>query len=323
MLYGHGDDIYQYGDIRMNFSSNICGQADMQGLKAHLASRLDLVNNYPEPEAWSLERMIAERHGMEPSQIIVTSGATEAIYLIAQAFPYQVEIPNPTFSEYEDACTMFPRTDTGHRMLWLCNPNNPTGEVWDEDVVRTLAQRHRWLVVDQSYEDYTDQFVMNPRLAALTPYMIQIHSLTKTYGIPGLRLGYITAHASLTEHLRRFLRPWSVNALAVEAGKYLLQHGLRLKPDLREARRLAQMLRSVENVSVYESSTNFMLCEIHPCTAAELKDYLAKEHGMLIRDASNFKGLSPHHFRIAAQSPTENDALVEAIKQKLKLKVES
>lgn len=284
---------------------------------AYLATRPELIGHYPEPEAWSLESIIAEREGLEPENVIVTNGATEAIYLIAQAFPLHAEIPHPTFSEYEDACKMFPRLDTEHNMLWICNPNNPTGDVYNQSVIDRMLVNYDLLVVDQSYENYTDHFVMNARWAAQLPNLIQIHSLTKTFAVPGLRLGYITAHASLTQHLRRFLRPWSVSALSIEAGKFLMQHDdLRCKPDLNEAQRLRDQLQQIDSILTQETHTNFMLCQFESNhTAADLKDYLACEHHLLIRNASNFRGLTQRHFRVAAQTPAENDALVAAIKQ--------
>ena len=145
--------------------------------------------------------------------------------------------------------------------------------------------------------------------------------MTKTYGVPGLRLGYITAHENLTKVLRRNLRPWSVSALAIEAGKYLLEHDeLICKPDLKEAQRLYFMLQQTEGIVVTPTRTNFMLCRLAQHTAAELKDYLARCHGMLIRDASNFRGLTSQHFRVAAQTPAENDELAGAIQSFIALK---
>lgn len=318
MIKGHGDDAYQYKHIISDFSSNICAGMGHQALMGYLAAHPEFASHYPEPEAWSLEQMIAEQHGMQPEQIIVTNGATEAIYLIAQAFPLYADIPRPTFSEYEDACQLFPRTDENHRMLWLCNPNNPTGDVYDQLVIDRMVVKYDLVVVDQSYENYTNHFVMNPRWASHLPNLIQIHSFTKTYGIPGLRLGYITAHASLTSHLRRYLRPWSVSALAIEAGKFLLRNKeLQCTPDFNEAQRLRDRLQQIDGILTQETQTNFILCQMTEAgqTAAELKDYLAQKHHLLIRDASNFKGLTPRHFRIATQTPTENDALVAAIKE--------
>lgn len=326
MINGHGDDAYKYEGIKSDFSSNICPHASHQQLMDYLASHPEWIAHYPEPEPFSLEKQIADYHKIDPQQVLVTSGATEAIYLIAQAFGMQPVIPTPTFSEYEDACSMFTRSaeivDIGSkskkqkRMLWLCNPNNPTGEVYDQLYIDRMMAEHELVVLDQSYENYTNAHVMNPRWGCRTPYSIQIHSMTKTYGVPGLRLGYITAHESLINMIRPYIRPWSVSSLAIEAGKYLLQHEeLQCKPDLKEAQRLASMLEKIWGIVVSPSQTNYMLCRLVHHTAAELKDYLAKEHGMLIRDCSNFKGLTPQHFRVAAQTPTENDALAAAIKK--------
>lgn len=324
MIEGHGDDAYRYNGIRSDFSSNICVHGGHQELMAHLTEHPELIDHYPEPEAWSLETMLAERLDIKPEQVVVTSGATEAIYLIAQTFGLRPVIPAPTFSEYEDACKMFPRSadevsifsgqKKSNTMLWLCNPNNPTGEVYDQLYIDRMVAEHELVVLDLSYENYTHDHVMSPRWGCRTPYSVQIHSMTKTYGAPGLRLGYITAHESLTEQIRRNMRPWSVSSLALEAGKYLLQHDeLICRPDLDEAQRLRHRLQQLWGVTVSPTQTNFMLCRLVHHTAAELKEYLAHEHHMLIRDASNFKGLTPHHFRIASQTPAENDALVEAI----------
>lgn len=314
MIEGHGNDTYRYPGIESDFSSNICAAASHRALMAHLASRPQLLARYPEPEAWSLEREIAVSHGIDAASVIVTGGATEAIYLTAQAFPYRPVIPAPTFSEYEDACSCFAHREDKTAM-WLCNPNNPTGELYDRHFIERMAREHDMLVIDQSYEHYTDGCVLPPSAAVQTANIVQIHSMTKDYAVPGLRLGYITAHESLTAQLRRYLHPWSVSALAVEGGRYLLKHEeLRCHPDLAEAQRLRRQLTAL-GIGVLPTRTNFMLCHCASITAAELKERLATRHNMLIRDASNFRGLTPHHFRVAAQTPEENDALAEAIRQ--------
>ena len=315
MIKGHGDDAYGYQGIRSDFSSNICMPAHRhKALMAHLASHPELIGHYPEPEAWTLEALLAERHGIDPQCVIVTNGATDAIYLIAQTFRFRPVIPTPTFSEYHDACSCFPEEED-KSALWLCNPNNPDGKVYDEQFVKRMTDEHHLVVLDHSYEHYTDSHVMTPERGCRSERIIQIHSFTKTYAVPGLRLGYITAHESLTQQMRRFLRPWSVSALAVEAGKFLLGHDeLMCRPNLAEAQRLRRLLMAA-GIAVMPTQTNFMLCQADGHTAADLKEHLATEHGMLIRDASNFQGLTPQHFRIAAQTPAENDALMAAIRQ--------
>ena len=384
MIEGHGDDAYRYEGITSDFSSNICLPAHRhEALMTHLANHPELILHYPEPEAWSLEKMLADRLGIDPACVIVTSGATDAIYLVAQTFPYRPVIPAPTFREYEDACKVvgnasercnMPHAVTlgsathyatpgsvthyatlgsvthyatlgsvihyGESILWLCNPNNPTGEHYSSDSIRNMSAAHTLTVIDQSYEHYTAIPTMSAKTAVSRANVIQIHSMTKTYAVPGLRLGYIVAARPLTAALRCRLRPWSVSSLAIEAGKYLLQHDeLMCRPDLEEARRLRALLSAIPGMTVSPSNTNFMLCRLpvvgnasERCvnlltatlgsvahyTAAALKDYLAREHKMLIRDASNFRGLTPQHFRVAAQSPAEDDALVAAIELFLK-----
>ena len=325
MIEGHGDDIYRYGALRCNFSSNISPLIDTSGLRQYLAKRLEVISHYPEPSAHSLEVLLANEYHIQPEEILVTSGATDAIYLIAQMLRDEgtFAVKRPTFSEYADACRMFGYQEApkGGAVRWLCNPNNPTGEVYPLEKLQNLSRRHHWLVIDQSYEDCTFCKMLSPQESIEMQNVIQIHSMTKSYAVPGLRLGYITAHEILTAQIRQHLRPWSVSALAIEAGKYLLEHDeLICKPDLREAQRLAKELEQIWGIVVTPSQTNFMLCRLVHHTAAELKDYLAQEHHLLIRDASNFRGLTPHHFRVASQTPAENDALVDAIKQFITLK---
>lgn len=322
MIEGHGDDLYKYDGIKMNFSSNIYNGTDLSALEAYLCTRMDVVRSYPEPSATSLERMIALDCGINPDEVLVTSGAVDAIYLIAQAYRGlgTCHVLQPTFREYEDACRTFGYQEHEDGALcWLCNPNNPTGSVLTNDEVFELGGQHRLLVVDQSYEDYTLEHLLEPAEAVKHDNLILLHSMTKRYAVPGLRLGYITASSAIIRRLREQYRPWAVNALSLEAGKWLVSRGVTAIPDLpsylAETERLRLLLNGLDGIEAQETKTNFFLCAIKPWTAAELKEYLAHEYGILIRNASNFTGLTPHHFRIAAQSPIENDALVVAIRQ--------
>lgn len=323
MINGHGDDIYQYDEIRCNFSSNISPLIDTSALYQHLAERLTLISHYPEPDARSLEVFIAARHDVSPDEVLVTSGATDAIYLIAQTLRDErtFAVKRPTFSEYADACKMYGYEEApkGGAVRWLCNPNNPTGEVRTTDTVKVLSRCHHWLVIDQSYEDYTWEPLLTAQTAIGMQNVIVIHSMTKRFAIPGLRLGYIVAPSAVIARLRANYRPWAVNALAIEAGRWLLKHEVPYYRDqmrllLSQTRYLHDQLRGIFGLHVYPSCTNFMLCSIQQSSAAELKEYLLSHHRFLIRDASNFEGLSACHFRIATQQPKFNDELVEAIK---------
>ena len=311
MINGHGDDLYRYDNIRMNFSSNIFSHADLSGLKKHLAERMEVIGSYPEPEPYTLEQMLAERMGISADCVMVTNGATEAIYLIAQAFSNcRPVVHEPTFSEYASAT----KTCGGERELhFICNPNNPTGRV-----ETPTMNPHALYVIDQAYENYTLKPLLKDTETTESNNVMLLHSMTKQYCIPGLRLGYVTASKHIISQLREHRQPWSVNALAIEAGMYLLENGIPNFPDLHEylgeTKRLARELNAIEGVEMTYSDTTFMLGTIKQITAAEFKERLAREHGILIRDASNFTGLTSHHFRVATQDRHENDTLVKAIK---------
>ena len=243
MIEGHGDDAYKYKAIKINFSSNVYNHVDHSGLHQHLFQQMESIRTYPEPEPYSLEKVLAERFHLSSEEVCVTNGATEAIYLIAQTFRNQISaILMPTFSEYADACRMhghrvsslyqLPKEQDGYRlpddvrMLWLCNPNNPTGTVAGKEYMRGLIEHNPQVcfIIDQSYEFFTLCPLFSPAEAAEYPNVLLLHSMTKRYAIPGLRLGYVTGSSGLLERLRTNRMPWSVNRLAIEAGLFLLEN---------------------------------------------------------------------------------------------------
>lgn len=337
MIEGHGDDAYRYGKpIVANFSSNVYGRVNLDGLKQYICENIDKIGSYPEPEPYGLERGLAAHHRLCKGEVLVTNGATEAIYLTAQTFAEtNTAILQPTFSEYADACrlhrhkvqSLYSLPDEREdlllpediRMLWLCNPNNPTGTVLSRDYLKRLAEKNPQVcfVFDQSYEAFTRKILFSPAEAAEYPNILLLHSMTKRYAIPGLRLGYVTGQKGLLDRIRTHRMPWSVNKMAVAAGEYLLQQGLEtpfeLTECLDEAGWLKEELSRKCPVEVWDSDTHFMLVRLRMGSAAALKDYLAEEHGLLIRNASNFEGLNDSFFRIAAQGHDENVKLVEAI----------
>ena len=190
MIEGHGDDLYRYKDIKMNFSSNIYNGTDLSALQDFLGSHMDVIRSYPEPSAASLEQMIARDCGISADEVLVTSGAVDAIYLIAQAYRHlgTCHVVQPTFREYEDACRVFGyQEQEDGAVCWLCNPNNPTGHVMAPEGVLALTELHQLLVVDQSYEDYTLSQLLEPVDVIKRDDIILLHSMTKRYAVPGLR----------------------------------------------------------------------------------------------------------------------------------------
>ena len=333
MIEGHGDDLYKYGKkIVSNFSSNVYNRIDHSGLYQRLNERLSTICSYPEPMPYSLESEIARRYSLTPRQVCVTNGATEAIYLIAQVFQGRISaVLGPTFSEYADACRVhrhkvkpFYSLDAlpeDAELVWICNPNNPTGEVRNKEDLKALVDSHpdKLFIFDQSYEYFTLKSLLGIKEAASFPNVILLHSMTKQYAIPGLRVGYFTASEGLTDDVRCRRMPWSVNSLAIEAAKYLLEEGDGISADipqlLAERERLTNLLLATGMLEIWPTDTHYMLIKLRMGKAAALKDFLAVNHGILIRDASNFEGLDERFFRTATQTPEENDKLVKAISE--------
>lgn len=333
MIEGHGDDLYKYGKkIVSNFSSNVYNRIDHSGLYQRLNERLSTICSYPEPMPYSLESEIARRYSLTSRQVCVTNGATEAIYLIAQVFQGRISaVLGPTFSEYADACRVhrhkvkpFYSLDAlpeDAELVWICNPNNPTGEVRNKEDLKALVDSHpdKLFIFDQSYEYFTLKSLLGIKEAASFPNVILLHSMTKQYAIPGLRVGYFTASEGLIDDVRCRRMPWSVNSLAIEAAKYLLEEGDGISADipqlLAERERLTNLLLATGMLEIWPTDTHYMLIKLRMGKAAVLKDFLAVNHGILIRDASNFEGLDERFFRIATQTPEENDKLVKAISE--------
>lgn len=324
MINGHGDDIHNYVNIRINFSSNVYAGFDHQGLFEHLKKSMHLIANYPEPAPVSLEKRLAEMHGIDANNVMVTNGATEAIYLIARAFQdYRPVIPQPTFSEYADASKS---TSVSTLTLnWLCIPNNPTGHVMPKTELfdKILENPDDVFVIDASYVGYTKEDVLEANEVVKFDNVVMLRSMTKDYGVPGLRLGYVVGNSRLLDKIRDYRMPWSVNALAVEAGHYLLSHHdeYRIPVDelIAERQRMEKELHLL-NISTSHSDSHMLLCRIpktpsFPLKGGEnsLKEYLANTHGILIRDASNFETLTPQHFRIAVQTKEQNNELIKAL----------
>lgn len=336
MIIGHGDNIYDYGvKVRHNFSSNVFRGMQMPGLKEYLQHQINVIDNYPPTSPIIQEQHLSKLLGIKANEVMITNGATEAIYLVAAMFGSNTmsSIMEPTFSEYSDACRMY-----GHKtrtinsfdeaknvdVVWLCNPNNPTGSVLKRNVIDEWTKAHpqKILIVDQSYECFSHSQLMTAEEAVQSSNIIQIHSMTKQFAIPGLRLGYVVANSDLIKRIHSCIMPWSVNSLALSACDYLINHyNDRPKVDdyLKETQRLRQMLNELKGVTAMETETNFMLVNIGTYDCHKLCRKLVERYSILIRPADNFAGLDEHYIRIAAQAPEENDLLVQAIKDILKV----
>ncbi|MBC7390256.1 MAG: pyridoxal phosphate-dependent class II aminotransferase [Opitutaceae bacterium] len=332
MLHGHGDDGYRYAkEVKADFSTNVWYGGEPKGLKEHLLSHWEIVNRYPEAIGESLSEKIANHFDLASENILVNNGSTESIYLISQAWQQSSsEIVTPSFAEYEDSCKLYKHSikfvswDDLHSELrvkadlfFICNPNNPTGAVF-LGLERLLENNPKTtFIIDEAFIDFTDAIESIVGLVKNFKNLVVLHSLTKTYAIPGLRLGYIVAHPEIIAKLKAFKFPWSINALALEAGHFIFDNfqniQIPLEHLLKDKKNFVHSLADLP-VNITQSHTHFFLGEILDGTASDLKRSLLENHGLLIRDASNFKGLNSRHFRLATLSPDKNQLLIEALR---------
>ena len=333
MIHGHGDDLYRSGyEVRANFSTNVWYGADMEGLLGYLKGHLGAIGHYPEPDAGAFREAAAFYHGVLPENVLAGNGATELFYLIAHAFAGgRTVLPVPSFTEYEDACRMYghelefvplweqPVVPAGGDLLFVCNPNNPDGHIWRAGEIRALLldNPERVVVVDESFIRFAPEAESAIPLLGECENLLVVCSMTKCYAIPGLRLGYVLGNEGLIKRLGRFSLPWSVNALAIAAGQYLLRHGEEGLPDarllLKRQQRFSGQVGSIPGFRPRPSHTSFFLTETD-FDSARLKQYLLKEHGLLVRDASNFRGLGKHYFRVNTLEDEKNEWLIEGLR---------
>ena len=332
MIFGHGDDLYGTEvEIKANFSTNVWYGADLGLLYKFLTAHLKQIFHYPEPDAGSFRKAVAAYHDMEEGNVLVGNGATELFYTIAHAFSQKhTVIPVPSFTEYEDACTLY-----RHRvefvdfcgirdipasvgLMFICNPNNPDGRVWKKEEIKALLENHpdMGLVVDESFIHFVPGRPSVLPFLKEYPNLLVVRSMTKCYAIPGLRLGYMLGAPEQIQRIGGFRHPWSVNVLAIEAGKYLLQEGERILPDAsdlwRRQRSFSARIAAIPGFRPLPSGTSFFLIETD-YDSRTLKRYLLQKHGLLIRDASNFRGLDNHYFRVNTLTDEKNQWLVEAL----------
>ena len=334
MIKGHGADSYLYKKITADFSSNVFPGMPCKTLSEYLKKNIDEVADYPPPHPFELAEKLEKKHNLKKGSVILTNGAAEAFYMIAHAFYAEISgIFIPTFAEYEDACKInnhklsFLRnchpvnTEFPGKLIWLCNPNNPDGRIYLKEEILNFAMTHpeKILIVDESYMEMClkDESVI-PGVNDFEN-LIVIRSFTKTYGIPGLRLGYICTNSKLAKHLSKFLIPWSVNSLAMKAGLFIVENEKEIKPDIdkliKYSKDLQNQINDINDLKVIDSECNFFLVRLGKYNADKLKSILAENYGLLIRDASNFRGLDEKYIRIAAQKPGENNLLIKALKE--------
>ncbi len=304
---------------------------------------LALASAYPEQDASKLAERLAEINDVKKEEIIVGNGAAELIFLLANVFQKKkVRIVEPAFSEYRDAClahrcevdrfvltepwqieeNMIASLVQNIDLLFLCRPNNPTGVRYaNETIVALIKEANRrgvYVVIDEAFYDFCKDADPLHTLLRTYPNVIILRSLTKMYAIAGLRLGYAIATEAIIRRLKELQPPWSVNGIAQELGRMLLDEGDFVKKTAAfiEAERtwLKAQLEQL-HFDVSPSTVNFfVLSEKEKGDLKELLRFLLK-HGIVARHTYNFRGLDGNYLRFAVKDRKSNEKLLEVLKK--------
>jgi threonine-phosphate decarboxylase len=298
------------------------------------------VARYPDPDCRLLTERLAGGHGCDRAQVVVGNGANDLIYALTRAVrPRRVAIAEPTYTEYLRAALLAgadvthwlaegpdfdpePFDPEGVDLVWLCNPNNPTGRLWPTpDVLAGWVGAHPRVLfaVDEAFLPLTsegDRRSLIPQVGRLANLVV-LRSLTKLYALPGLRLGYAVVPPEWAKRVRAQVEPWSVNALAQIAGLAALgdeEFALQTRAWLAsEARPFGAHLATVsDRLRPVRSEACFVLVELRGLTAAEVVGGLARE-AIGVREASNFVGLDHPYIRVAARTAGANARLLAAL----------
>jgi len=300
-----------------------------------------VIDRYPDSEATELRARLSEKLGVPPNNIIVGSGSTEIIRLIALAYfghGDSVIILKPTFGEYEVACQTVGTKileqwgkekecfafDTDKTValiqqhqpkgVFICNPNNPTGQYLSRQEIEQVLQAHpqSLLILDKAYSAFAEESWSSTELIP-QGNIISMCSMTKDYALPGLRLGYAVASKEIIRTLRKVCPPWNVNAVAQKAGVLVLKDDKYLKQcdsKIRQAKQfLVGELRNM-GFAVLPSKTNFFLVKVG--NGKQFRASLLKR-GIMVRDCASF-GL-PEYVRIAVLTMPECQKLINTLKE--------
>ncbi|MBQ8682211.1 MAG: threonine-phosphate decarboxylase [Selenomonadales bacterium] len=352
----HGGNIYKMarqsaGSAEyLDYSANINPLGLADSVRSAIINKIGSIIHYPDTEGFALKEAIAGHYGIAYETITLGNGAVELMYVLGHVLsPKRVLTAAPAFSEYErtaEICGAPIRyiqldEDKGFRidaeaaarelkagdLMFLGNPNNPTGMMLRREEITIILKKAKAcgaaVAVDESFIDFvklSEQYTVR-HLTAEYDNLIVLHSLTKFYAIPGLRLGFAVSCPQLRAKLEWGKDPWNVNSLAQEAGCAALrddryQEESRMLVN-REKDHLYRALQSIEGLLPFPPSVNFMLVKITKdgLTAGQVRQLMAEREQILIRDCSAYEGLSERFIRVAIKSHEQNLKLIEGLKR--------
>ena len=329
--YTHGGDIYR-NPIEYDFSINVnpLGMPLASIQAAH--EGIVLTGRYPDYRAEQLCNAIAKAKQVPVERIIPGNGAAELLYALGQTIPGKALTIAPTFTGYAEAVAagggemcyagdeqeLLAKLDDSIRLVFLCNPNNPTGTLFTrEQILRVLAKAEAlqaYVCVDECFLPFLeeeDSYSMLPYLAE-HPRLLVLRAFTKIYCMAGLRLGYLVCgEAELQSKIRARIQPWNTSIPAQMAGIAALsdtEYLAKTRENLQEERAyLVPRLRELV-AEVYDGYGNFLLFR----DETDLKEQML-DVGVLIRACDDFAGLDDTYFRIGIRSHSENQEFIRRL----------
>ncbi len=346
--FKHGGNIYNFAKkFNLSLSDIIDASASIvpfsvpDFLKNELYIEINEENfrYYPERNLDTLKEAIGNFHDIDPNCIMPGNGASELITWIGfESAKYKSNcIPVPGFVDYErslncwQADYFFETLPINNlkktkqpfpikpkcEVLWITNPHNPTGQLWDRKSLEKLIENYKLVICDEAFLSITPGGE-NESLIPLTKKfnnLIIIRSLTKLFSIAGLRLGYMISSSAICNKLNKLRDPWPINSFAIKAGVKLLDSKEEYKTWINkihkwintEKKWLSSELKKISQIKVHESSTNFFLIESEDSLMDSI-NYLAKKR-ILIRECSSFRCLDDKWARISLQEHIKNQIL--------------
>ncbi len=336
----------------IDFSSNINPYGPPKAVIDYLShDNLKDVADYPDINCTALKSALAKKLDLSVKNLMITNGSSEAINLLANHFcPQKALIFPPTFCEYEVAVlsiggevkkiklqkeknfafsfnSILSELEEAE-MIFLCNPNNPTGNLYSRNDLLKLLKEARgkdvFCVVDEAFMDFVEDkegHTLKPLVNDFDNLAV-LGSLTKFYSLAGLRVGYIVSNESLVFKLKNKVSAWNVNGFAQKAAVFALEdegfEKITLEKNIKARDKLSLSLGKISGLKVYPSRTNFLLVE---ATSADFssENFYADllKRGFYVRNCASFDGLSERFFRVAIRSEEENSNLFEAIEKVL------
>ncbi len=354
IIPAHGGDIYsyaqRYGSTPLDFSVNTNPLGLPKGVAAAIRAMSREHCAYPDIYCRGLCNEISKLEQVRKEYVFCGNGAADIIFRIAYGLaPKRALLTAPAFSEYEKAlrkvgCAVdyyklsdendfkmdagFIEKIRNHDIIFLCNPNNPTGRVTEKalllEILRECRDSGCILVLDECFIEFLEQpeqFTLKNEIESF-PNLIILKAFTKTYAMAGLRLGYcMTSNTDCLEKLAEAGQPWAVSTVAQTAGIAALKESEYLCKTreiiTREREYLGKALKKA-GMKVFSSYANFIL--FYADGEPELYSSLL-EQGILIRDCDNYIGLSKGYYRIAVKNHSCNRKLVRALKAIRRVKI--